>query len=127
METRPWQIQTVRWDDEKEREYLEQLKETYMADTDTEDLDKEEIYGVFIPSKLLKEESTRSCPVCSTYSFKSNDDVYMTKFECCQRCYFQWIEGREERWMSGWRTQEMKITSGHIEKHYSRRVGKYFN
>ena len=92
-----------RWDDEKEKEYLEQLKESYSPDADTEDLDKEEVFGVFIPSKLLKEESRRSCPVCKTYSFKSNDDVYMTKFECCEMCYIKWIENREERWAKGWR------------------------
>tara|TARA_Y100000593_G_scaffold41642_1_gene79849 strand:- start:1071 stop:1448 length:378 start_codon:yes stop_codon:yes gene_type:complete len=91
------------WDDEKEKEYLEQLKDAYLADAETEDLDKEEIHGVFIPSKLLKEESKRSCPVCNTYSFKSNDDVYMTKFECCFTCYVKWVEDREERWAKGWR------------------------
>tara|TARA_R110000824_G_scaffold399316_1_gene604662 strand:- start:814 stop:1191 length:378 start_codon:yes stop_codon:yes gene_type:complete len=91
------------WDDEKEKEYLDQLKETYLADVDTEDLDKEEVFGVFIPSKLLKEESNRSCSTCSTYSFKSKDDVYMTKFNCCFGCYIQWVEGREERWKKGWR------------------------
>jgi hypothetical protein len=92
-----------KWDDEKEKEYLDQLKGAYMADADTEDLGKEDVYGVFIPSKLLKEESKRSCPVCNTYSFKSYDDVYMTKFECCRKCYTQWVENREERWMKGWR------------------------
>jgi len=91
------------WDDEKEKEYLQQLKDAYMADADTEDLDKEDVYGVFIPSKLLKEESRRSCPICDTYSFKSYDDVYMTKFECCRKCYTQWVENREERWINGWR------------------------
>ena len=91
------------WDDEKEKEYLDQLKDAYMADADTEDLDKEDVYGVFIPSKLLKEESKRSCPVCNTYSFKSYDDVYMTKFECCRKCYVQWVEDREDRWLKGWR------------------------
>ena len=94
------------WDDEKESEYLLQLKNAHMADADTEDLDKEEIHGVFIPSKLLKEESTRSCPVCNTYSFKSNDDVYMTKFECCFKCYVQWVENREDRWTNGWRPKK---------------------
>jgi len=92
-----------KWDDEKEKEYLDQLKDAYTADADTEDLDKEDVYGVFIPSKLLKEESKRSCPVCNTYSFKSYDDVYMTKFECCRNCYTQWVEHREERWHKGWR------------------------
>ena len=91
------------WDDEKEKEYLEQLKDAYLADADTEDLDKEEIFGVFIHSKLLKEESKRSCPVCKTYSFKSNDDVYMTKYDCCEKCYIRWVEDREERWEKGWR------------------------
>ena len=93
------------WDDQKEKEYLEQLKDSFVPDTDTEDLDKEEVCGVFIPSKLLKEESKRSCPICKTYSFKSNDDVYMTKFDCCFKCYIQWVEGREERWTTGWRPE----------------------
>ena len=92
-----------KWDNDKEKEYLDQLKNAYLADADTEDLDKEEVYGVFIPSKLLKEESKRSCPVCNTYSFKSNDDVYMTKFDCCHMCYIKWVEDREDRWTKGWR------------------------
>ena len=92
-----------KWDNDKEKEYLEDLKSAYSPDAETEDLDKEEVYGVFIPKKLLNEESKRSCPVCGTYSFKSNDDVYMTKFECCFNCYVQWVEGREDRWNNGWR------------------------
>jgi len=91
------------WDDEKEKKYLDGLKEMYYNDTDGVDLDKEEVDGVFIPTKLLKEESSRSCPACNTYSFKSKDDVYMTKFECCFGCYIQFVEGREERWKKGWR------------------------
>jgi hypothetical protein len=90
------------WDDEKEREYLIGLKQTYVKET-AEDFDKVEVQGVFIPRKLVKEESSRSCPICNTYSFKSNDDVYMTKFGCCEKCYIQWVEGREERWKTGWR------------------------
>ena len=91
------------WDEEKEKKYLDELKEVYYNSVEKEDFDKEEVNGVFIPTKLLKEESKRSCPVCNTYSFKSNDDVYMTKFECCEECYIQWVEGREERWKTGWR------------------------
>ena len=91
------------WTDEKEKKYLSELKEFYKAQTIEEDIDKEEINGIFIPKKLLIKESNRSCPICKTYSFKSNDDVYMTKFDCCEKCYIQWIEGREERWKIGWR------------------------
>ena len=91
------------WTDEKEKEYLSQLKQLYKNSTSQEDHDVEEVNGFFIPKKLLNRESDRSCPVCNTYSFKSNDDVYMSKFDCCEKCYIQWVEGREDRWKTGWR------------------------
>jgi len=91
------------WTEEKEKEYLSQLKEFYKDTDDKEDIDKDEVNGIFIPKKLLNRESNRSCPICNTYSFKSNDDVYMSKFDCCEMCYIQWIEDREERWKKGWR------------------------
>ena len=91
------------WTEEKEKEYLSQLKEFYKDTDEKEDIDKDEINGIFIPKKLLNRESNRSCPICNTYSFKSNDDVYMSKFDCCEMCYIQWIEDREERWKKGWR------------------------
>jgi len=91
------------WDDEKEKKYLDELKEVYYNNIGEEDYDKQEVNGVFIPKKLLKDESNRSCSTCNTYSFKSKDDVYMTKFDCCWNCYIQYIEGREERWKKGWR------------------------
>ena len=91
------------WTDEKEKEYLSELKEFYENTEDKEDIDKDEVNGVFIPKKLLNKKSNRSCPICNIYSFKSNDDVYMTKFDCCEKCYIQWIEDREERWLKGWR------------------------
>tara|TARA_R100000005_G_C4989005_1_gene196767 strand:+ start:464 stop:841 length:378 start_codon:yes stop_codon:yes gene_type:complete len=91
------------WNDEKEKEYLSQLKEIYHESKKNIDEDQEEINGIFIPKKLLNRESDRSCPVCNRYSFKSNDDVYMSKFDCCEKCYIQWVEGREDRWKKGWR------------------------
>ena len=91
------------WTEEKEKEYLSQLKEFYKESDESEDYDTGEINGVFIPKKLLNKESDRSCPICKAYSFKSIDDVYMTKFDCCFKCYVQWVEDREERWLKGWR------------------------
>ena len=91
------------WTEEKEKEYLSQLKDLYKERDESEDYDTDEINGVFIPKKLLNKESNRSCPICKAYSFKSNDDVYMTKFDCCEKCYIQWVEGREDRWKEGWR------------------------
>ncbi len=91
------------WTEEKEKEYLLQQKALHYKEMQDEDIDKVELNGVFVPKKLIKKNSNRSCPVCNVYSFKSNDDVYMSKFQCCEKCYIKWIEGREERWKTGWR------------------------
>ena len=90
------------WDDEKEKEYLEELKEFY-SEQSKQDEDKINEDGFFIPRSLINKEINRVCPVCETYSFSGEDDLYMNKFECCKKCYIQWVENREERWFKGWR------------------------
>ena len=89
------------WDDEKEMEYLNELKVNYRRLN--EEQEKEEVNGVLISKELLNKKTNRSCPTCNSYSFKSRDDLYMTKFGCCFNCYIQFVEGREERWATGWR------------------------
>ena len=89
------------WDNDKEKQYLDELKTNYRsgkAESERVDLD-----GVLISKELLNRESNLSCPTCGKYSFKSVDDLYMTKFDCCFKCYIQYVEGREERWKKGWR------------------------
>ena len=94
------------WTDEKEREYLFQLKKFSENERRQQDQEeKVETNGYFISKKLLNKETNRTCPVCDTYSFDLKDDVYMSKFECCFKCYIQWVEDREERWATGWRPQ----------------------
>ena len=94
------------WTDEKEREYLSQLKKFSENERHQQDQEeKVETNGYFISKKLLNKETNRTCPVCDTYSFNLKDDVYMSKFECCRKCYIQWVEDREERWATGWRPQ----------------------
>ena len=90
------------WDDEKEKQYLEDLKEFYSEES-KQDEDKINEDGFFISRNLINKEINRVCPVCETYSFSGRDDLYMNKFECCEKCYIQWVEGREERWLEGWR------------------------
>ena len=89
------------WDKEKEAKYLEDLKafhERSSRKKATEELD-----GFVVKTKKTKSRVDRNCPVCSSYSFSSMDDLYMTKFNCCFDCYIQYVEGREARWKSGWR------------------------
>ena len=74
--------------------------------------DKVEHDGFLISKKLLNKESNRICPVCEAYSMKIKDDVFMNKYECCFNCFIQWVEGREERWVSGWRPTQKKTVLG---------------
>ena len=92
------------WDEEKEKKYLQQLKKLSKKEQRLdEQKEKVNAGGFLVNKKLLSKESNRVCPVCDTYSFKAKDDVYMNKHECCFDCYINYVEGREERWLSGWR------------------------
>ena len=89
------------WDQEKEKKYLEDLKEFYEKNSYSKKTQQEE--GFKIKTRKKEKSLNRECPVCGSYSFSSRDDMYMTKFQCCFNCYVQYVEGREERWKSGWR------------------------
>ncbi len=91
------------WTEEKEAQYVEDLKILYQKRQELDSEDKVDVDGVLINKKLFSKESNRSCPVCNTYSFSYRDDLYMTKFQCCEMCYIKWVEGREDRWKTGWR------------------------
>ena len=96
------------WNDENEKAYQDQIKKLAEKELAFEEKDdKVEQDGFLISKKLLNKDTTRrTCPVCKTYSFKIKDDVFMNKFECCEKCYVQWVENREERWLSGWRPKK---------------------
>jgi hypothetical protein len=98
------------WNDEKEKSYQDQIKKLAEKERAFEEKDdKVEVGGFLISKKLLNKDTTRrTCPVCKTYSYKIRDDVFMNKFECCYNCYIQWVEGREERWQSGWRPNKQE-------------------
>ena len=99
-------IQTPKanWDQEKEKEYLQQsVEEQQKFAKNAESQDKIEADGFLINKKLLNRDHNRTCPVCSKYSFHPRDDLYMNKFDACFKCYIQYISDREERWKSGWR------------------------
>tara|TARA_R110000824_G_scaffold199485_3_gene383447 strand:+ start:1805 stop:2179 length:375 start_codon:yes stop_codon:yes gene_type:complete len=92
------------WSEDKEREYVEDSKAFYKKlDRNDETKEKIDINGIMVSKKLLNRESLRSCCVCSALPRKTMDDVCLSKFESCNDCYIQYIEGREERWLDGWR------------------------
>ena len=89
------------WDEEKEKKYLQGLKEFYGKKSKSRRVEKKE--GFIVKNKKASNAQSRSCPVCGSYSFNAKDDLYMNKFECCFACYVQHVEDREERWKTGWR------------------------
>lgn len=92
------------WDKEKETKYLEELKTFYERSSRAKT--SEVVRGIQIKTKKTSHEIERTCPVCNSYSFSSQDDLYMTKFDCCFSCYIKFVEDREERWKSGWRPND---------------------
>jgi hypothetical protein len=94
------------WCPEKEREYLQQSKELYeKVRKNDEWQEKIEVNGVKVSKKLLNRESLISCSVCRNFAKGVMDDVCLSKFNCCNACYINYVEGREDRWMKGWRPQ----------------------
>jgi hypothetical protein len=93
------------WDTEKEKEYIEQVKLVYKNERKEE---KTEIDGILVTKKLLNKTENRRCQTCNTYSFNRDNDIFLTKYEVCKRCFIKYIEGREERWKEGWRPNTEK-------------------
>lgn len=92
------------WTDEKEEQYKEHLQAIReKEDAFIQKVEKVEVDGILVNKKLLSKEQNRICPVCESFSFSIQDDLYMTKFDCCKNCYIRWVEGREQRWIDGWR------------------------
>jgi hypothetical protein len=102
------------WGVKKEKEYLDSLREIVQRRDSKEQFEERvEVEGFFIPKKLLNKDSNRECPVCEVYSYTKRDDIYMLKFQCCESCFVQHIEGREDRWKKGWRPDGKNNTRDH--------------
>ena len=92
------------WDETKEQEYLEQMRELYKKTNENDKWqEKIDINGIKVSKKLFNRDSLKCCPVCGTFPKKTADDVCFLKFDCCYKCYIQHVEDREERWQKGWR------------------------
>tara|TARA_R110000824_G_scaffold79764_1_gene200872 strand:- start:779 stop:1192 length:414 start_codon:yes stop_codon:yes gene_type:complete len=98
------------WEEEKEKEYLNQLDERNQKSH----LQKQfkptvERGGILIKKRGKTSKRTRSCPICKTYSFSSGDDLYMNRFKCCKICYLDFVQGNEKNWSMGRRPSVQHI------------------
>ena len=100
------------WDQEKENEYIEQLEQFIEKQKKLESINEmENVDGILVSRKLLNKEAILNCLVCSSKIKTINDDIYFTKFDCCEKCYIKYVEGREKRWLKGWRPKNVTKSS----------------
>ena len=100
------------WDDEKEKNYIEQLNEFVEKQKKFErEHDVENVDGILVSRKLLNKEGIFNCPTCSKKLKTINDDIYFTKFDCCETCFIKYVDGREKRWLDGWRPENVTKSS----------------
>ena len=68
------------WNEEKEKEYLEQAKENAQKYFEKEkDDDIIENDGIFVSKKLVSKSNAKSCPVCDKYLADNRDSVFILK------------------------------------------------
>ena len=70
------------WSTDKEKNYLQELKDFYKDSFRDEKL-------------LIEDKKNNSCNICNKYCFDKNDGIYLIKFRCCFKCYIEKIEGRK--------------------------------
>ncbi len=94
------------WEEEKEKEYLKQLKDrSSTAGTKNKKYITVEDGSVQIKRPNKEKAADRTCPVCKTYSFSGGDDLYMNRFQCCYDCHVKYMPNQyyEKKWLDGWR------------------------
>ena len=100
------------WDKEKEKDYIQQLEEFVEKQKKIEqESEAENVDGILVSRKLLNKEGIFNCPTCNKKLKTINDDIYFTKFDCCEICYIKYVEGREKRWLDGWRPENVTKSS----------------
>lgn len=100
------------WSPEKEKNYLNELKEfVKKQERHEQDHNLENVDGILVSRKLLNKEAISNCLQCKKKLKTLDDEVFLAKFECCHDCYIQYVDGREERWLRGWRPKNVTSSS----------------
>lgn len=100
------------WTIEDEKEYITQTSDLHDK---LSKLQSEKTYinkkGYLISKKLLNEDVNKieNCEFCNKYRllFTVDDDINLNKYGCCRDCYYNFVDGREERWHEGWRPEKI--------------------
>ena len=82
------------WGPEQELQYIKQIQSKKNKTTRT-------------PNR--KTNSSRTCPLCKTYSFSGRDDLYMNRFSTCYPCYLDFVNPNLDTWEDGVRPADKLI------------------
>ncbi len=100
-----------RWSPALEQEYLKQLRDASKKRYKKRPKEVDAVADDTLVTKRNRVANTkRSCPVCKTYSFSGRDDLYMNRYECCYRCYVDFVAPDEDKWKKGDRPTEDLIS-----------------
>jgi hypothetical protein len=93
------------WSDSKEKKFLKERKLFYekIYSKKPSPVKNRNKYNI---SSKFENKTDRNCPVCRRYLFLNSEGAYLSKYECCKKCYIKYVEGREDRWESGWRPEQ---------------------
>jgi|TARA_R110002020_G_scaffold14313_5_gene50825 hypothetical protein len=72
------------WDEEKEKEYLKQLKEQIKNEEPSSTTKEHD--GILITSKLFNKRRIDKCPKCDGFKLSNRDKVLVKKLGHCQTC-----------------------------------------
>jgi len=86
---------SIHWNEEKEKEYLKQLKDVVHEDEKDGVI---EVSGVLVSKKLFNRSTIKTCKLCNKFCMEAKNDLYLTKYDCCEECFIIHIEGREDKW-----------------------------
>lgn len=90
------------WSKEKEDKFVKDSKKFYK-----ERLSRK--HGDFI--KKVTHKTGENCSTCfkEWFFMTLEDEVSCLKWSVCRDCYIKYIDGREERWASGWRPDKESV------------------
>lgn len=61
-------------------------------------------------SEFLRENRVPGfCPVCGSLMKGDKSTSTYYSFGCCSDCFIEFVDGREERWRTGWRPTSEQI------------------
>lgn len=83
------------WNPDKEALYQQDIREAYRKEQENKKNDPQvQIDGLLCSKKLINKTIDRQCNFCKKYSFDRFDDLFLTKFSCCQICYLDKVKDK---------------------------------